>query len=154
MRRAAASASIPSALDLLPGRNHELRRWAANGDQRTFAAHRRHDLLSCRRRRRRGRRSISGSASSAACPIAVLVHGRHGGTTSHLGYDYLQRQLAQMGIVAASVDCNASDQWGGWADNIRDRADLVIASIAAPPVARRRRRSDLRRPHRLHAARR
>ena len=62
-------------------------------------------------------------------PIAVLVHGRHGGTTSHLGYDYLQQQLAQMGIIAASVDCNASDQWGGWADNIRDRADLVIASI-------------------------
>ena len=63
-------------------------------------------------------------------PIAVLVHGRHGGTTSHLGYDYFQQQLARMGIIAASVDCNASDQWGGWADNIRDRADLVIASIA------------------------
>ena len=63
-------------------------------------------------------------------PIVVLVHGRHGGTTSHLGYDYLQQLLARMGIIAASVDCNASDQWGGWADNIRDRADLVIASIA------------------------
>lgn len=63
-------------------------------------------------------------------PTAVLVHGRHGGTTSHLGYDYLQKQLARMGIIAASVDCNASDQWGGWTDNIRDRADIVIASIA------------------------
>jgi len=63
-------------------------------------------------------------------PIAILVHGRHGGTTSHLGYDYFQKQLARMGIIAASVDCNASDQWGGWTDNIRDRADIVIASIA------------------------
>ena len=63
-------------------------------------------------------------------PIAVLVHGRHGGTDSHLGYDYLQKQLARMGIVAISVDCNQSDQWGGWADNIRDRADIIIASIA------------------------
>jgi hypothetical protein len=63
-------------------------------------------------------------------PIAVLVHGRHGGTDSHLGYDYLQHQLARMGIVAISVDCNESDQWGGWADNIRDRADIIIASIA------------------------
>ena len=63
-------------------------------------------------------------------PIAVLVHGRHGGTTSHLGYDYLQQQLARMGVVAVSVDCNASDGWSGWAANIRDRADLVIASIA------------------------
>jgi hypothetical protein len=62
-------------------------------------------------------------------PIAVLVHGRHGGTTSHLGYDYFQQQLARMGIIALSVDCNESDQWGGWTDNIRDRADIVIASI-------------------------
>lgn len=69
-------------------------------------------------------------ANLGRVPVAVLVHGRHGGKTSHLGYDYLQRQLARMGIVAASVDCNESDQWGGWADNIRDRADLVIASIA------------------------
>jgi hypothetical protein len=69
-------------------------------------------------------------ANLGRVPIAVLVHGRHGGTMSHLGYDYLQQQLAQMGIIAVSVDCNASDQWGGWADNIRDRADLVIASIA------------------------
>jgi hypothetical protein len=69
-------------------------------------------------------------AALGRVPVAVLVHGRHGGTTSHLGYDYLQDQLARMGIVAVSVDCNESDQWGGWADNIRDRADLIIASIA------------------------
>jgi hypothetical protein len=69
-------------------------------------------------------------ANLGRVPIAVLVHGRHGGTTSHLGYDYLQQQLARMGIVAVSVDCNKSDSWGGWADNIRDRADLIIASIA------------------------
>ncbi len=69
-------------------------------------------------------------AALGRVPIAVLVHGRHGGSTSHLGYDYLQQQLAQMGIIAASVDCNESDQWGGWADNILDRADLVINTIA------------------------
>ena len=69
-------------------------------------------------------------AALGRVPIAVLVHGRHGGSTSHLGYDYLQQQLAQMGIIAASVDCNASDQWGGWTNNILDRADLVIKSIA------------------------
>ncbi len=69
-------------------------------------------------------------AALGRVPVAVLVHGRHGGTTSHLGYDYFQQQLARIGIVVASVDCNASDAWGGWADNIRDRADLVIASIA------------------------
>ncbi len=68
-------------------------------------------------------------AALGRVPLAVLVHGRHGGSTSHLGYDYLQQQLASMGIIAMSVDCNASDAWGGWADNIRDRADLVIASM-------------------------
>lgn len=68
-------------------------------------------------------------AALGRAPIAVLVHGRHGGSTSHLGYDYFQQQLARMGIIAASVDCNASDGWGGWTDNIRDRADIVIASI-------------------------
>ena len=26
--------------------------------------------------------------------------------TSHLGYDYLQKQLARMGIIAVSVDCH------------------------------------------------
>ncbi len=68
-------------------------------------------------------------AALGRVPIAFLVHGRHGGTTSHLGYDYFQQQLARMGIIAVSVDCNASDGWGGWTDNIRDRADIVIASI-------------------------
>ena len=68
-------------------------------------------------------------AALGRVPVAVLVHGRHGGSTSHLGYDYFQVELARMGIIAMSVDCNASDGWGGWADNIRDRADLVIASI-------------------------
>jgi hypothetical protein len=63
-------------------------------------------------------------------PIVFLVHGRHGGTTSHLGYEYFQKQLARMGFVAVSVDCNESDQWGGWADNIADRAEILFKSIA------------------------
>ncbi len=66
-------------------------------------------------------------------PIVFLVHGRHGTqppTPSYLGYDYFQRQLARMGMVAVSVDCVDTDYWGGWADNIRDRAELVMRSIA------------------------
>ncbi|MEA2639082.1 MAG: hypothetical protein QOF51_476, partial [Chloroflexota bacterium] len=66
-------------------------------------------------------------------PMVFLVHGRHGTTPptpSYLGYDYLQRQLAQMGMVAVSVDCVDTDAWGGAADNIHDRAELVLRSIA------------------------
>lgn len=63
-------------------------------------------------------------------PVAVLVHGRHGGDpTSYLGYAYLQRQLARMGIIAMSVDCHESDGWSNNANNILERADLIIASI-------------------------
>lgn len=69
-------------------------------------------------------------AALGPVPIVVLVHGRHGGTTSHLGYDYFQTQLARMGMVAASVDCNESDLWGGWTNNILDRVEIVLRSIA------------------------
>lgn len=70
-------------------------------------------------------------------PLAVLVHGRHGSQDSHLGYVYLQRQLAGMGIVAMSVDCNASDgspaaegqNINDGRRNILERAELIRESI-------------------------
>nr|AHZ89322.1 hypothetical protein [uncultured bacterium 'pool 3 contig00022'] len=49
---------------------------------------------------------------------------------NHKGYDYFQRQLARMGIIAVSVDCNETN--GCTSNdlfNIERRADLVAGSI-------------------------
>jgi hypothetical protein len=48
---------------------------------------------------------------------------------NHKGYDYFQQTLAKMGIIAVSVDCNATNMCGGGPSNIEDRADLIIGSI-------------------------
>ncbi len=48
---------------------------------------------------------------------------------NHKGYDYFQRQLARMGIIAVSVDCNETNGCTGGRSNIERRADLIIASI-------------------------
>lgn len=50
---------------------------------------------------------------------------------SHKGYNYFQRQLARMGIVAVSVNCNVTNGclWNTL-ENIEWRADLIAASIA------------------------
>jgi len=48
---------------------------------------------------------------------------------NHRGYDYFQQELAKMGIIAVSVDCNATNMCGGGPSNIEDRADLIIGSI-------------------------
>lgn len=65
-------------------------------------------------------------------PIVFLIHGRHSAASpSYRGYDYLQQQLARMGMIAVSIDENetqASPE--GFALNIVNRADLGIASIA------------------------
>ncbi len=64
-------------------------------------------------------------------PMVVLAHGNHSpADPSYLGYDYFQRHLAKMGMVAVSVDCNALNGSASGVGNIEDRADLVIASIA------------------------
>ncbi len=72
-------------------------------------------------------------AATGRVPIIVLVHGAHSpNTPSYLGYDYFQRQLAQMGFVAVSVDERETDlkpDWMGWTSNIVRRAELAIASI-------------------------
>ena len=45
-------------------------------------------------------------------PIVVMAHGNHSpADPSYLGYDYFQHALAKMGIIAVSVDCNASQRW-------------------------------------------
>jgi hypothetical protein len=63
-------------------------------------------------------------------PIVVMAHGNHDpGTPSYLGYDYFQHDLAKMGIIAVSVDCNAFNGPGGGVGNIVDRADLIIDNI-------------------------
>ncbi|WP_165067072.1 alpha/beta hydrolase [Paludisphaera rhizosphaerae] len=63
-------------------------------------------------------------------PIVVMAHGNHNpADPSYLGYDYFQADLAKMGIIAVSVDCNALNGPGGGVQNIEDRADLIIESI-------------------------
>jgi len=65
-------------------------------------------------------------------PIVFLAHGNHVDTDpSYLGYDYFQKQLAQMGFIAVSVDCNKVNypNSGGGVANIEARVDLIIESI-------------------------
>jgi outer membrane protein OmpA-like peptidoglycan-associated protein/subtilisin family serine protease len=82
-------------------------------------------------------------------PIVVMAHGNHrsftdpadpdtdhctdsGGLTpvlNHKGFDYFQELLARMGIIAVSVDCNETCDFGASATNVHTRAALVLASI-------------------------
>ena len=95
-------------------------------------------------------------ASLGRVPIIFIAHGNHGtyynpedrlqewarncdGESSppatwlpipnYQGYDYFQKQLAGMGIIAVSVDCNATNCCCGGVLNIEERADLIIDSI-------------------------
>ena len=64
-------------------------------------------------------------------PIVFMAHGNHSpADPSYLGYDYFQQDLAKMGMIAVSVDCNKFNGAGGGVQNIIDRADLIIDSIA------------------------
>jgi hypothetical protein len=64
-------------------------------------------------------------------PIVLMAHGNHDRSVpSYLGYDYFQQQLAKMGVIAASVDCDETNSDGGGASNITTRAQLIVASIA------------------------
>jgi hypothetical protein len=82
-------------------------------------------------------------------PIVVMAHGNHytyynpknredescgdpGDWTeigNHTGYRYLQTQLARMGFIAVSVDCNATNCTGNSLQNIEDRAELILGSL-------------------------
>jgi hypothetical protein len=69
-------------------------------------------------------------AGTGPTPVVFMAHGNHSpADPSYLGYDYLQRSLARMGMVAVSVDCNALNGAGSGVGNIEDRADLIIDSI-------------------------
>lgn len=69
-------------------------------------------------------------AKVGRAPIVVMAHGNHNpADPSYLGYDYFQKTLAKMGMIAVSVDCNALNGWADGVQNIEDRADLIIDSI-------------------------
>jgi hypothetical protein len=89
-------------------------------------------------------------AKGGAVPIVFMAHGNHytfhhpndrnqescsAGDgwieiPNHEGYDYFQRQLAGMGIVAVSVYSNPTNCIGYSQTNMRHRAELILASIA------------------------
>lgn len=69
-------------------------------------------------------------AKTGRVPIVVMTHGNHDPVDpSYLGYDYFQKTLARMGIIAVSVDCNAANNGDDGLSNIEDRVDLIIDSI-------------------------
>jgi hypothetical protein len=92
--------------------------------------------------------SFASSLTSGA-PLVVFAHGNHatfrhpsdrfrencgpgGGFVplpNHRGYDYLQRLLAGMGMVAISVDANLTNCTGLSATNIHARGALILAAI-------------------------
>ena len=72
-------------------------------------------------------------AALGRVPIVFMAHGNHDAADpSYLGYDFFQIDLARMGFVAVSIDCNEFN-WpnsGGGVSNIEKRADLIIDNIA------------------------
>jgi hypothetical protein len=89
-------------------------------------------------------------ALSGRVPIVFMAHGNHATyynpenrleescssvpswlpIPNYQGYDYFQQKLAQMGIIAVSIDSNATNCTGLSISNIEQRADLIISSIA------------------------
>lgn len=64
-------------------------------------------------------------------PIVFMAHGNHSpADPSYLGYRYFQKELARMGMIAVSIDCNDLNGSFGGVGNIEDRADLIIDNIA------------------------
>ena len=88
-------------------------------------------------------------AAQGRTPIVFIAHGNHGvwydpddrtnescvtspgwiEIPNHTGYDYFQRQLARMGIVAVGVYSNHSNCRGDGLNIIIRRAEVVIGSI-------------------------
>jgi hypothetical protein len=70
-------------------------------------------------------------AALGRVPLVVMAHGNHDpGIPSYLGYDFFQADLAKMGFVAISVDCNAQNGLGHSVAIIEKRADLIIGAIS------------------------
>jgi hypothetical protein len=70
-------------------------------------------------------------AALGRTPLVVMAHGNHDpGVPNYLGYDFFQTDLAKMGFVAISVDCNAQNGMGYSITIIEKRADLIIGAIS------------------------
>lgn len=89
-------------------------------------------------------------AELGAVPIVFMAHGNHaifrdpanpnnesctnpGGWVeipNHEGYVYFQKALAKMGVIAVSVYSNQTNCKSYTATNMRQRAELIVASIA------------------------
>jgi hypothetical protein len=70
-------------------------------------------------------------AALGRVPLVVMAHGNHDpGVPNYLGYEFFQAELAKMGFVAISVDCNAQNGMGYSVTIIERRADLIIGAIA------------------------
>lgn len=70
-------------------------------------------------------------AALGRVPLVVMAHGNHDPRDpSYLGYDYFQADLAKMGYIAISVDCNAQNGMGYSVAIIEKRADLIIGAIS------------------------
>jgi dienelactone hydrolase len=70
-------------------------------------------------------------ASLGRVPLVVMAHGNHDPSSpSYLGYDFFQMALARQGIVAASLDLNATNGVGYSVANIEQRADLIIGAVS------------------------
>ena len=131
--RSAAStrpfAADPSALDLFPSAGSSTARAAIKGSVYYPAEDDGESQPFNKRLAKLGR-----------VPIVFMAHGNHNpADPSYLGYDYFQRDLAKMGIIAVSIDCNALNGVAGGVQNIEDRADLIIDKIAHFQGAGRRR---------------
>jgi hypothetical protein len=65
-------------------------------------------------------------------PVVVIIHGNHnwidGGAeiNSHLGYEYLQKDLAAHGIISMSIDTNAANALDSL---VRTRAEFVQTGL-------------------------
>lgn len=70
-------------------------------------------------------------AALGRVPLVVMAHGNHDASVpNYLGYDFFQADLAKMGFVAISVDCNAQNGMGYSIAIIEKRADLIIGAIS------------------------
>jgi hypothetical protein len=70
-------------------------------------------------------------AALGKIPLVVMAHGNHDpNVPNYLGYEFFQSDLAKMGFVAISVDCNSQNGMGYSIPIIEKRADLIIGAIA------------------------
>jgi hypothetical protein len=75
-------------------------------------------------------KALNGSVKTERFPIVIFLHGSHRGSSSHLGYDYLAKQLAEHGYVVASIDANLINSSANEADpSSQSRAQLILGTL-------------------------